>query len=703
MPSLWVIAGNSGHAVASVLLASLAILTSRQAAKRRERQILVVALAVTALWSLRFALGSVLAGGDIRGGVAETVRNGAWLAYLGYLMLRSPAERRKAQGRKAVLTVLGLLLLTHLGVNMLIGDGTPINQLSLPFFEANWLLRASFALGALYLLHGMSNQRDHPAFARREAWLGAALAFMWAFDFNYYAMAWLSRGVVPTLGPMRGFVVALSAIMLALALRSDGTRAFSLSRSATSRLISSGIIIVYVLVVALLASLSTALTAPFGRVALFAVLFSLAVAVLALMPSASLLSWIRVEISKHLFAHRYDYRLLWLRFAETVAEGPEPDQPLDTRITRAIAQAVEAPSAILYLCDEQDGGLRIARSLSWPEHLAAPLTLPDELAARMSQNSWVIDLEADWQDYGRHLPDWMQGSINAWALAPLLHGELLLGAILLGTPPGRQRVDWEDLDVLRVVCGEAAARIAEARSRAALAELQRFEEFNRRFAFILHDLKNLVSQMSLLASTAQRHADNPAFREDMVLTLKETSTRMTELLQRLGRPDSVAEEAKCGIDLGSSIRALAQGWAAGVGLVEVEGDVTRPVPVNLDGLSRALDHLVRNAIEASPAGRVVMIRVAEGEEAASIHVIDGGCGMNAEFVKNELFRPFSSTKSNGFGLGAHEARTLVQNMGGQLEVESVEGKGTCFTIRLPFAGKDSGNPRALPERERKVG
>ncbi len=130
----------------------------------------------------------------------------------------------------------------------------------------------------------------------------------------------------------------------------------------------------------------------------------------------------------------------------------------------------------------------------------------------------------------------MESDARAWVLSPLIQEGRLVGAILLSSPAVPRRIDWEDLDVLRVVCGEAAALIADARTREALAEAQRFDEFNRRFAFILHDLKNLVSQMSLLASNAERHADNPAFRADMVLTLKETVARMTDLLDRLGRP-----------------------------------------------------------------------------------------------------------------------------------------------------------------------
>jgi putative PEP-CTERM system histidine kinase len=265
----------------------------------------------------------------------------------------------------------------------------------------------------------------------------------------------------------------------------------------------------------------------------------------------------------------------------------------------------------------------------------------------------------------------------------------MVGAILLSSPDVPRRIDWEDLDVLRVVCGQAAALISEVRTREALAEAQRFEEFNRRFAFILHDLKNLVSQMSLLASNAERHAENPAFRADMVLTLKETVARMTDLLDRLGRPGATRRGGIEPVRLGATLRALLPRWASGLGPVELEGDVAQPVHADQDALERALGHLVKNGLEASPAGAAVRIALGTDQGQAVIKVIDRGCGMGADFIRDELFRPFSSTKTAGFGLGVHEVRLLVTAMGGTLAVESMPGKGTCFTICLPFAASDS--------------
>jgi signal transduction histidine kinase len=151
--------------------------------------------------------------------------------------------------------------------------------------------------------------------------------------------------------------------------------------------------------------------------------------------------------------------------------------------------------------------------------------------------------------------------------------------------------------------------------------------------------------------------------------------------------------------LGPWVRDLAPGWVAGLGLLEVEGEVTRPVRADADGLGRALGHLVRNAIEASPAGRLVWVRLDETAFGGTIRVVDQGSGMSADFLRNQLFRPFSSTKSNGFGLGAHEARLLVQAMGGSLDVESIEGVGTTFTIRLPFADMRGADAPAEPTRK----
>ena len=69
--------------------------------------------------------------------------------------------------------------------------------------------------------------------------------------------------------------------------------------------------------------------------------------------------------------------------------------------------------------------------------------------------------------------------------------------------------------------------------------------------------------------------------------------------------------------------------------------------------------------------------------------------MSAEFVRTRLFQPFASTKEQGFGIGAYEARALVTAMGGRIEVDSREGEGSVFSLIFPRA-----EAVPVPERRR---
>ncbi|WP_395612985.1 ATP-binding protein, partial [Allosphingosinicella sp.] len=116
-----------------------------------------------------------------------------------------------------------------------------------------------------------------------------------------------------------------------------------------------------------------------------------------------------------------------------------------------------------------------------------------------------------------------------------------------------------------------------------------------------------------------------------------------------------------------------------------------------NGLEQALTHLVQNAIDASEADIPVVLRAFESGGDIAIEVIDRGAGMSAEFVRTRLFQPFASTKEQGFGVGAFEAKSLIAAMGGRLEVESRPGDGTRFTLFL--SGAES-RTSYVPERKR---
>jgi putative PEP-CTERM system histidine kinase len=207
----------------------------------------------------------------------------------------------------------------------------------------------------------------------------------------------------------------------------------------------------------------------------------------------------------------------------------------------------------------------------------------------------------------------------------------------------------------------------------------------------MHDIKNLVSQLSLVARNTERHADNPAFRADMIATLQSSVKKMNDLLARLSPGAARDIEPPRPI----RVQPLLEGVVASkrhVHPIRSSGDPGLIASGNQAGLEQALAHLLQNAIDASAADEPIEVRCFESGGDVAIEVIDRGPGMSEEFVRTRLFQPFVSTKESGFGIGAFEARTLVQAMGGRLEVDSAVGEGTRFTIILPGAEAHSNLP-----------
>jgi putative PEP-CTERM system histidine kinase len=215
-------------------------------------------------------------------------------------------------------------------------------------------------------------------------------------------------------------------------------------------------------------------------------------------------------------------------------------------------------------------------------------------------------------------------------------------------------------------------------------------------AFVMHDIKNLASQLSLLSSNAQKHADNPAFRADMLVTLKKSSEKLNALLARLNRYGSGQVQEAAPLDLGQVARDLALRYAA---VHRIIVDAPEPVPAlgDPEALEQALVHLVQNAIDASePEMPIHLLARKEGVN-GRLDVIDNGCGMTPEFLRAGLFKPFVSSKQGGFGIGAFEAREMIRAMRGRLMVESRKGVGTRFSVLLPMpeAAHMSNRPEKL--------
>ncbi|KZE11597.1 MULTISPECIES: XrtA/PEP-CTERM system histidine kinase PrsK [Sphingomonas] len=667
-----------GHAIAALLFGALAFWAARHgpADGALPRRWLSVALALTALWALAVAgiatdhpLTHLLAG----------LRTLGWLVLLFAIQRRTGTRGGEALGRTMAYGAVAVVDVAQLLLE-LIGASARNATVAGLIGDVATVLGMLAALGALLLLHGLFRST---ASAATRLVLVTAGAF-WLIDVNASIASYLFGGVPAELIAARGVGVAAMALLVGLALSRPGDGGVQFSRTATFHTLSLLGLVAYCAITIMATSLIEALGGSHARIAQTAFVFGSTVAVLTAASSGWLRAWIKVKLVKHLFRHRYDYRAEWTRFTETLGE-PKGGAPLDERLIKAVGDLTDSPAGLLLVAD----GDTLSLQASWCWDGAA---LPDtaggaRLATYLQATGRILELDP-LRDHPEDperaaVPDAMLDHPDAWVVVPLPHLGRLMGAILLARPILARSLDWEDFDLLRIAGRQVASYLAEERAQSALSEARRFEEFNRRFAFILHDVKNIVSQLSLVARNAPRHADNPDFRADMVATLNESATRMNDLLARLSEREPPRIEAPRAVALATIAAQSVQRFRAR-GAVVVEGTSTLHAAADPARLQQVLDHLVLNALDAGGPDPVRVVLGQDGDR-VWIDVVDTGAGMTQQFVRDDLFRPFVSSKPTGFGIGAFEARQLAHAMGGTIEVESHPGRGSRFRVTLAAA------------------
>lgn len=663
------------HALAALLFGALALGQIRRPSGRWPHAMFVVALATTSLWLLAVA---GIDSHDVATRIAGSVRDVAWLSFMLALVRRDRAGNYSIGAVYLVVMALAgaaalLAIVEQVGL-----DGDALAAVA----SARTVFRMMGAVSSLVLVHHL--YQAAPASRGGIRLVVLALAVMWSADLLVSSAVYGEAHWIPIAILVRGVVMIGVAMLLVIGVHRSGDWTLALSRPTAIRALSAVALILYAGMTALATLIAASYAGPYARAAQTAIVFGATAAVLTLLSTPWLRAWTRVKVAKHLFRHRYDYRAEWQRFTDTLGKPGVGAESLDTRVVKSIADLTDSPGGLLLVPD--GAALGIGATWNWVWTVDGPYE--ETLARHLVNDARIIELDpvragtAPADDVAS-VPVWLRDCMAAWAIVPLLHGGVLVGAIVLARPPVDRALDWEDFDLLRVAGRQAASYLAEDRAHAALADAARFDEFNRRFAFILHDIKNLVSQLTLVARNAERHADNPDFRVDMVATLKDSSDRMNALLARLSQHGPVRGEPLQPLDVAAIVERVAAVRQTQHPIV------TRSRSACALGhaarLEQVLGQLVQNAVEASGAEDPILLTVETIGDRVAIDVVDHGCGMTPGFVRDQLFRPFVSSKAAGFGIGAFEARQLVHAMGGSIEVASREDEGTRFRILLKAA------------------
>lgn len=514
-----------------------------------------------------------------------------------------------------------------------------------------------------------------------------ALLFQFSFDVYLFSDAMMFSRIDGDALIVRGFVHAITIplLMLATDRARDWTSKIHLSQKAafhSATLLLAGL---YLLFTAAVGYYVRYFGGEWGRAFQLALIFAGLLLLGVLLVSGSMRARMKVLVGKHFFRYRYDYREEWLRFTHALTVQDSP-QTMGQQVIRGLANMVESPAGTLWL--RETSHLTFRQSARWnlPECLAEERQ-DSSLCRFLLASGWVINLE-EYRCYPARygdldIPEWLSDQMNAWLIIPLMTGSDMQGFVILSSSRTPINVNWEVNDLLRAAGCQAASFLTRMQATEALLEVRKFDAFNKMSAFVVHDLKNIVTQLSLMLKNAERHSDNPEFQKDMLMTVNHAVERMRQLMMQL-REGATPPGGICGVNLADVIQRIQKDKMSQGRSIEVHVQDRLIARGHEERLERVIGHLVQNAIDASLPGDRVWTSLERRNDKAAILVGDNGHGMTQEFIRDRLFKPFQSTKDAGMGIGAYESAQYVRELGGDMQVDSEPGKGTRITVTLPL-------------------
>ena len=669
------------YGAAAICFSLLTVLLLTSWRGRLQGGLLVVACVLSVIWSSLLALRGIGVSLSLNTVfLVEVLRTAAWIIFVTALAASlgvSRVTRWLAHASWAVSLVVGIVMIVLRWQGLLQETVGAV------------MIMGGISMGLVGLILIEQVYRVAPAESRWALkFLCLGIAGMFAYDLVLFSHAYVMQAIDERLWGARGFASALMVPLVAIAARRNPHWSVDIFVSRhvvfySAVLTAAGI---YLVVISVAGLYVRQYGGAWGDVAQIILVFAAVVGLLGLMASGTLRARVKVFLAKHFYRNRYDYRDEWLRLIETLSAGEALADARQLSI-KAMAQILQCRGGVLWSWDRDDGryvpvaavGEKIPEGLSWGEE--------DSLPAYLTRTQWIIET-AEWRQYperyiGLEMPD----SLKPYCLiVPLFLQQRLAGFIALACDGKERGLNFEDRDLLKTVGRQLATHIARQDLDAQVTESRQFDAYNKLTAFLMHDLKNVAAQLSLLASNAPKHRDNPEFFDDAMDTVSNSVGRLGKLIAHLQAPTLTRElEA---LELDGVLQEVLQRCVnrSPAPVLAAGSEVSARVQADADRLIQVLEHLLRNAQDATLEDGAITVTVRSVGVETRIEVADNGCGMSAEFVRDGLFKPFESTKgSKGMGIGAYQARESVRQMGGRVEVLSQPGHGTRFRIYLKSA------------------
>ena len=394
---------------------------------------------------------------------------------------------------------------------------------------------------------------------------------------------------------------------------------------------------------------------------------------------------IQLFINRHFYRHKYEFRDKWMETTEKIGAKSDILQ-IQKSVVEMISETMGAQEVYLWLYEPAYRRYYLASS-TVPVFGQLQIKEDHLLVSYIKRNPstfFIKDMLEDEKGFAQDIAPIITATKSVLCTPLIVEGEEPVGFILQGEDISGEPYRKDDLDLLKAIASHAAARIRNIYLVKELIAIKETETFQQVSSFFIHDLKNLVSTLSLLVQNAEEHMSNPLFQQDAARTLRSTVSKMNAMISNLAILYKGLRISPSPMNLNALLEETLSALNGQVSSRIVRHMEDLPaIPLDGEQLRKVCLNLLLNAIEASsPAGKIEVRTFAE-EGDVVLTIADHGCGMSREFIQSSLFRPFQTTKPHGLGIGLFQCKKIVEAHKGRIEVESAEGKGSTFRIVLP--------------------
>ncbi len=409
------------------------------------------------------------------------------------------------------------------------------------------------------------------------------------------------------------------------------------------------------------------------------------VALISMLFSGKVQHSIKFFISTNFYNNKYEYRDEWLAFSRLL-RGSLTETEVVNALDKVLTESLYTNIVFIWLGDDKKGyRIALSKGICPDKEKTYNLAPDDPLICYLKKHNHYYIKEKGREEVSSEKKT-LFSEINLVLAVPLTIGEQMIGLIALGPEFTGGRYGQDDFDLLSALGTQSASALLAARTAEELSRARQQEAWDIMSAFILHDVKNAASMLSLARQNAPAHLHDPEFQHDMLDTIDDSLKRMAKVQDRLSALKGEIKPVWKEVCLCRTLTAGCQKLAKRLHGLRVNIQCDEPVNVKTDTdlLLRILENLLLNSLEAGSKETAVEIKQLHNRDhQVLIELTDNGPGLSENLLPDAIFEPFKTTKPKGSGIGLWQVKQIVTSLDGAIMAENSDTGGARFIITLP--------------------